>query len=133
MLRKISISRLFWFEHEKKHITLFSRGTLAPWCQAQSESYKQQWQKAATKDKKFAKKIMPWAEKKSEQLVFISEKSINIDHIDALLIFNENQEHSKEIFDIKIAFDNKQKSTLKLDINGIEPYYMNQRKNLKKI
>ena len=70
------------------------------------------------KDKKFAKKIMPWAEKKSEQLVFISEKSINIDHIDALLIFNENQEHSKEIFDIKIAFDNKQKSTLKLDING---------------
>ena len=70
------------------------------------------------KDKKFAKKIMPWAEQKSEQIVLIADKSINIDHIDALLIFNENQEHSKEIFDIKIAFDNKQKSTLKLDING---------------
>lgn len=70
------------------------------------------------KDKKFATKIMGWAESKSEQVVLVADKSINIDHIDALLIFNENQEYSKEIFELKLAFDNKQKSTLKLDING---------------
>jgi hypothetical protein len=70
------------------------------------------------KDKKFAKHMMSWAEKKSDEIVFIADKSINIDHIDALLIINENQQYSKEIFEIKLAFDNKQKSTLKLDING---------------
>ena len=78
MLRKISISRLFWFEHEKKHITLFSRGTLAPWCQAQSESYKQQWQKAATKDKKFAKNILEKAAHIYQKTIVLESEMMQI-------------------------------------------------------
>ncbi|MFM6935147.1 MAG: hypothetical protein ACKOXP_06860 [Flavobacteriales bacterium] len=68
---------------------------------------------------KFSNAISAWASARTEDVVQVSEKLADFfDRTDSLLIFNQNQELTQEIQEIKSAYDKQQKPVHKIDING---------------
>lgn len=68
---------------------------------------------------KFADLISKWAVEKSNEVITVSDKFNEVfEEMDSILIFNENQNISKDILEIKAIFDKQQKASHKIDING---------------
>ncbi|MEN9700362.1 MAG: hypothetical protein RLZZ301_1560 [Bacteroidota bacterium] len=68
---------------------------------------------------KFSAGVQSWAAAHATEVVQVSEKLTDFfDRCDSLLIFNQNQELSAEIEELKTAFDKQQKAVHKIDING---------------
>lgn len=68
---------------------------------------------------KFSNAISTWASARAGEVVEVSDKLPDFfDRTDSLLIFNQNQELTPEIQEIKKAYDKQQKPVHKIDING---------------
>ena len=68
---------------------------------------------------KFSNAISAWAATRAGEVVQVSDKMGDFfDRTDSLLIFNQNQELTPEIQEMKTAYDKQQKSVHKIDING---------------
>ncbi|MEN9743937.1 MAG: hypothetical protein RLZZ65_1742 [Bacteroidota bacterium] len=68
---------------------------------------------------KFSSAIQNWATEHAAELVLSQEKPNEFfEALDSLLIFNQNQEMSPEIMEVKALFDKQQKPVHKIDING---------------
>lgn len=68
---------------------------------------------------KFSNAISGWAAARADEVVQVSDKIGDyFDRTDSLLIFNQNQELTVEIQEIKNAYDKQQKPVHKIDING---------------
>jgi hypothetical protein len=68
---------------------------------------------------KFAKVLADWAQELGVEVVDFHERNIEeIDKMDGLLIFTENQTLEREVSDLRDHFDVKQKPIQKIDING---------------
>jgi hypothetical protein len=68
---------------------------------------------------KFSNAILAWASARAGEVVEVSDKLPDFfDRTDSLLIFNQNQELTPEIQEIKKAYDIQQKPVHKIDING---------------
>lgn len=68
---------------------------------------------------KFSNAISAWAAARAGEVVQVSDKMGDFfDRTDSLLIFNQNQELTPEIQEIKTAYDKQQKPVHKIDING---------------
>jgi hypothetical protein len=68
---------------------------------------------------KFSNAISAWASARAGEVVQVSDKIPDFfDRTDSLLIFNQNQELTQDIQDIKKAYDKQQKPVHKIDING---------------
>ena len=68
---------------------------------------------------KFSNAISAWASARAGEVVQVSDKLPDFfDRTDSLLIFNQNQELTPEIQEIKKAYDKQQKPVYKIDING---------------
>jgi hypothetical protein len=67
----------------------------------------------------FTSLLADWSQDKSYEVTEF-EEDLETAHegIDGLVIFNANQEIDKEISDIRIAFDKRQKPVHNIDING---------------
>ena len=67
----------------------------------------------------FSSAIQNWAAAKAQELIVAQEKPADFfEATDSLLIFNQNQELSTEILEVKALFDKQQKPVHKIDING---------------
>jgi hypothetical protein len=67
----------------------------------------------------FSSAIQNWATSKAQDLIIAQEKPADFfEATDSLLIFNQNQELSTEILEVKELFDKQQKPVHKIDING---------------
>jgi hypothetical protein len=69
-------------------------------------------------NKKFSNSITPWATSNCNDLVQLTDKSLDIISIDSLLIFNQNQILTQDVSDLRVQFDKLQKPILHIDING---------------
>ena len=68
---------------------------------------------------KFANAVSDWARELNVEIVDFHERNIEeIDHMDGLVIFTENQTLEREANDLRLIFDLKQKPIQKIDING---------------
>ncbi len=68
---------------------------------------------------KFSNAISAWATARAGEVVQVSDKIGDFfDRTDSLLIFNQNQELTPEIQELKTAYDKQQKPVHKIDING---------------
>jgi hypothetical protein len=68
---------------------------------------------------KFSDIISNWIGNKSNETIIITDNfQEQFTEMDSLLIFNQNQNLSKEIQDLKSYFDKQQKAIHKIDING---------------
>jgi hypothetical protein len=68
---------------------------------------------------KFSNAISAWAAARAGEVIQVSDKLTDFfDKTDSLLIFNQNQELTQEIQEIKKAYDKQQKPVHKIDING---------------
>jgi hypothetical protein len=68
---------------------------------------------------KFAKALSDWAQDMDLEIVDFHERNLEeIDQMDGLLIFNENQTIEKEAAELRDIFDLKQRPIQKIDING---------------
>jgi len=68
---------------------------------------------------KFAKALSDWAQDMNVEIVDFHERNPEeIDQMDGLLIFNENQTIEREAAELRDVFDLKQKPIQKIDING---------------
>jgi hypothetical protein len=68
---------------------------------------------------KFAKALSDWAQDMNVEIVDFHERNIEeVDQMDGLLIFNENQTIEREAAELRDVFDLKQKPIQKIDING---------------
>jgi hypothetical protein len=68
---------------------------------------------------KFSNAISAWAAARAGEVVQVSDKMGDFfDRTDSLLIFNQNQELTPDIQEIKTAYDKQQKPVHKIDING---------------
>lgn len=68
---------------------------------------------------KFSSKIKNWAASVATEVHLVSDKAEDFfESTDSLLIFNQNQELSPEILEIKERYDKQQKPVHKIDING---------------
>jgi len=68
---------------------------------------------------KFAKALADWAQDMNVEIVDFHERNIEeVDQMDGLLIFNENQTIEREASELRDVFDLKQKPIQKIDING---------------
>ena len=68
---------------------------------------------------KFAKALSEWAQDMNVEIVDFHERNIEeVDQMDGLLIFNENQTIEREAAELRDVFDLKQKPIQKIDING---------------
>ncbi len=68
---------------------------------------------------KFAKALADWAQELQVEVVDFHERNIeDINQMDGLLIFTENQTIEREMHDLREMFDLKQKPIQKIDING---------------
>ena len=68
---------------------------------------------------KFSNAISAWAAARAGEVVQVSDKMGDFfDRTDSLLIFNQNQELTPEIQEMKTAYDKQQKPVHKIDING---------------
>ena len=67
----------------------------------------------------FSKAIKAWCAANSNEVVHTKERyELTIENYDSLLIISENQSISKENWNLKSLFDQNQKSTYRIDING---------------
>jgi len=67
----------------------------------------------------FSSAIQNWANVHAQELILAQEKPADFfEATDSLLIFNQNQELSAEILEVKSLFDKQQKPVHKIDING---------------
>jgi hypothetical protein len=70
---------------------------------------------------KFSNAISAWATSRASEVIQVSDKLTDFfDKTDSLLIFNQNQELTQEIQEIKKAYDKQQKPVHKIDINGTQ-------------
>ena len=68
---------------------------------------------------KFAKALSDWAQDMNVEIVDFHERNIEeVDQMDGLLIFNENQTIEREASELRDVFDLKQRPIQKIDING---------------
>ena len=68
---------------------------------------------------KFAKALSDWAQDMNVEVVDFHERNIEeVDQMDGLLIFNENQTIEREAAELRDVFDLKQRPIQKIDING---------------
>ena len=68
---------------------------------------------------KFAKALADWASELHVEIEDFHERNIeDIDKMDGLLIFTENQTIEREASELREIFDLKQKPIQKIDING---------------
>ena len=68
---------------------------------------------------KVSNAISAWAAARAGEVVQVSDKMGDFfDRTDSLLIFNQNQELTPEIQEMKTAYDKQQKPVHKIDING---------------
>jgi hypothetical protein len=67
----------------------------------------------------FSKAIEAWCAANANEVVNTKERyEVTIENYDSLLIISENQSISKENWNLKSLFDQNQKSTYRIDING---------------
>ncbi|MBL6667835.1 MAG: hypothetical protein ISP69_04080 [Crocinitomicaceae bacterium] len=67
----------------------------------------------------FSKAIETWCSANANEVVQTKERyELSIENFDSLLIVSENQSISKENWNLKSLFDQNQKSTYRIDING---------------
>ena len=67
----------------------------------------------------FSSAIQNWANSRAQELILAQEKPADFfESTDSLLIFNQNQELSAEILEVKMLFDKQQKPVHKIDLNG---------------
>ncbi|MEJ6588849.1 MAG: hypothetical protein QNL43_03515 [Crocinitomicaceae bacterium] len=67
----------------------------------------------------FSKAIQAWCSENANEVVHTKERyELSIELFDSLLIVSENQSISKENWNLKSLFDQNQKSTYRIDING---------------
>lgn len=68
---------------------------------------------------KFAGAISNWAQELNVEVVDFHERNIEeVNLMDGLIIFTENQSLEREANDMRMIFDVKQKPIQKIDING---------------
>ena len=68
---------------------------------------------------KFSSKVQSWAERMATEVHAVNDKTADFfESTDSLLIFNQNQELSPEILELKARYDKQQKPVHKIDING---------------
>ncbi len=68
---------------------------------------------------KFAKALSEWAQDMNVEIIDFHERNIEeVDQMDGLLIFNENQTIEREAAELRDVFDLKQRPIQKIDING---------------
>lgn len=68
---------------------------------------------------KFSSKVQSWAASVATEVLTVTDKTADFfESTDSLLIFNQNQELSPEILEIKARYDKQQKPVHKIDING---------------
>lgn len=68
---------------------------------------------------KFAKALSDWAQDMNVEIIDFHERNIEeVDQMDGLLIFNENQTIEREAAELRDVFDLQQKPIQKIDING---------------
>ena len=68
---------------------------------------------------KFAKSLSDWATDMNVEIEDFHERNIeDLDKMDGLLIFTENQTIEREASELRELFDLKQKPIQKIDING---------------
>ncbi|MDP4595928.1 MAG: hypothetical protein NWS92_03040 [Crocinitomicaceae bacterium] len=68
---------------------------------------------------KFSSKVQSWAAGMATEVHSVNDKSLDFfESTDSLLIFNQNQELSPEIIELKARYDKQQKPVHKIDING---------------
>lgn len=68
---------------------------------------------------KFSKAIVDWAQEFPLEIVEFHERNPeDVDKMDGLVIFNENQTIEREASELRDLFDLKQKPIQKIDING---------------
>jgi ABC-type transport system involved in cytochrome bd biosynthesis fused ATPase/permease subunit len=68
---------------------------------------------------KFSSKVQSWAASMATEIHSVTDKTADFfESTDSLLIFNQNQEMSPEIIELKARYDKQQKPVHKIDING---------------
>jgi ABC-type transport system involved in cytochrome bd biosynthesis fused ATPase/permease subunit len=68
---------------------------------------------------KFSSKVQSWAANMATEVHSVADKAADFfESTDSLLIFNQNQEMSPEIMELKARYDKQQKPVHKIDING---------------
>jgi ABC-type transport system involved in cytochrome bd biosynthesis fused ATPase/permease subunit len=68
---------------------------------------------------KFSSKVQSWAASMATEVHSVTDKTADFfESTDSLLIFNQNQEMSPEIIELKARYDKQQKPVHKIDING---------------
>jgi hypothetical protein len=68
---------------------------------------------------KFAKQISNWAQELKLEVLEYDDKNVEqVESLDGLLLFTENQSLDREAQDVRKFFDSKQKPIQKIDING---------------
>jgi hypothetical protein len=68
---------------------------------------------------KFSSKVQSWATSMATEVHSVNDKTSDFfESTDSLLIFNQNQELSPEILELKARYDKQQKPVHKIDING---------------
>jgi hypothetical protein len=68
---------------------------------------------------KFSSKVQSWAASMANEVHSVTDKTADFfESTDSLLIFNQNQEMSPEIMELKARYDKQQKPVHKIDING---------------
>jgi hypothetical protein len=68
---------------------------------------------------KFSPKVQSWAANMATEVHSVTDKAADFfESTDSLLIFNQNQEMSPEIMELKARYDKQQKPVHKIDING---------------
>ena len=68
---------------------------------------------------KFSSKVQSWAANMAAEVHSVTDKTADFfESTDSLLIFNQNQELSPEIIELKARYDKQQKPVHKIDING---------------
>jgi hypothetical protein len=68
---------------------------------------------------KFSSKVQSWAASMANEVHSVTDKTADFfESTDSLLIFNQNQELSPEILELKARYDKQQKPVHKIDING---------------
>lgn len=70
------------------------------------------------KESVFGQRINQWAIDHNLDCIEVAGTEEEVERIDGLVIFNQNQDVAKEILDIRSIFDHHQKPVQRIDING---------------
>lgn len=66
----------------------------------------------------FSKRVSEWAVENNIECLEVQLEDDFEEHIDGLVIFNQNQDMEREALDIRKLFDDRQKPVQRIDING---------------